>query len=66
MLSINQFGPHFFHPPLVYNGKTADILSEGAGRQSSTAAVERFRSLVIAPWSRRINAANGGIGALAS
>ena len=42
--AFNLAGPHFFQFTLVDNGKTADILSDGAGSHSSAAAIERFCS----------------------
>ena len=47
--AFNLVEPHFLQSVFVDNGKTADILSDGAGRQSTTAAVESFPSFILPP-----------------
>ena len=42
--AFNLVGPHFLQSAFVDHRKTAEILSQGAGSQSTTAAVERFPS----------------------
>ena len=44
--AFNLVGPHFLQSAFVDDSKTAEILSQGAGSQSTTAAVERFPSLL--------------------
>ena len=39
MHAFNLVGPHFLQSAFVKHGKAADILNDGAGCQSTTAAV---------------------------